>query len=187
MDAKRIKRATIVGHSLGSFVAQHVAVSSPDRVQRLVLLGSGTTLRNDAVAGLRNELNSFNGVVPYRFIKEFQDSTVFTPLPDEFMKKVISESEQLSLNTWRQLADGMLADNSTVALADLKMPVLVLWGEKDTYFPEVEQKKLVEKLDTKFAQGYPATGHAPHWEKPAEVVNDIMSFMSETGVSQERS
>ncbi|HSE24352.1 MAG TPA: alpha/beta fold hydrolase [Pyrinomonadaceae bacterium] len=123
MDARGIRRATIVGHSLGSFVAQHVAVLSPDRVQRLVLLGSGTTVKNDAIAGLRNELNSFNGVVPYRFIKEFQDSTVFTPLPEEFMKKVISESEQLSLNTWRQLADGMLADDSTVALADLKMPV----------------------------------------------------------------
>jgi len=137
--------------------------------------------------GLRNELNSFNGVVPYRFIKEFQDSTVFSPLPEEFMKQVISESEQLSLNTWRQLANGMLADDSTVALADIKMPVLVLWGEMDTHFPEVEQKKLVKELDTKFAESYPGAGHAPHWEKPAEVVNDIMSFMNETRVSRERS
>jgi pimeloyl-ACP methyl ester carboxylesterase/tetratricopeptide (TPR) repeat protein len=187
MDAKGIRRANIVGHSLGSFVAQHVAAMSPDRVQRLVLLGSGTTVRNEAIVSLRNELNGFSGVVPYRFIKEFQDSTVFTPLPEEFMKTVISESEQLSLNTWRQLADGMLANDSNVVLADLKMPVMVLWGEKDTYFPEVEQKKLVKELDTKFAQGYPATGHAPHWEKPAEVVNDIISFMSETGHSLERS
>ena len=187
MDAKGIQRATVVGHSMGSFVAQHVAALSPERVQRLVLLGSGTTLRNEAIAGLRGELNGFNGVVPYRFIKEFQDSTVFNPLPEEFMKKVNSESEQLSLNTWRQLLEGMLADDSTVALADLKMPVLVLWGEKDTFFPESDQKKLVETLDTKFARSYPATGHALHWEKPAEVVKDITSFMNETGVSTTRS
>ncbi|HSE24351.1 MAG TPA: hypothetical protein VLB68_21970 [Pyrinomonadaceae bacterium] len=45
----------------------------------------------------------------------------------------------------------------------------------------------MKELDTKFAQGYPATGHAPHWEKPAEVINDIISFMNETGVSQDRS
>ena len=123
---------------------------------------------------------SFNGAVPYRFIKDFQDSTVFTPLPEDFMKKVICESEQLSLNTWRQLVESFLADDSPVALADLKMPVLVLWGEKDTFFPEVEQKKLVQVLETRFAQGYPATGHAPHWEKPAHVVSDITSFMNET-------
>jgi pimeloyl-ACP methyl ester carboxylesterase len=119
--------------------------------------------------------------------KSFKTALFFNPLPEEFMKKVNSESEQLSLNTWRQLLEGMLADDSTVALADLKMPVLVLWGEKDTFFPESDQKKLVETLDTKFARSYPATGHALHWEKPAEVVKDITSFMNETGVSTTRS
>ena len=38
MDAKGIQRATVIGHSMGSFVAQHVAATAPARVQRLVLL-----------------------------------------------------------------------------------------------------------------------------------------------------
>ena len=81
----------------------------------------------------------------------------------------------------------MLADNAIVELNNLKMPVLVLWGEKDAIFPEVEQKKLVAVLDTKFAQSYRDTGHAPHWEKPAEVVKDITSFINETGTATARS
>ncbi|MBA3357249.1 MAG: alpha/beta fold hydrolase [Pyrinomonadaceae bacterium] len=42
MDAKSLKQATIVGHSMGSFIAQHVAVRAPERVNRLVLVASAT-------------------------------------------------------------------------------------------------------------------------------------------------
>ena len=49
MDAKGITRATLVGHSMGSLVAQGVALAAPERVERLVLIGSATTVRNEAV------------------------------------------------------------------------------------------------------------------------------------------
>ena len=187
MDAKGIKSATIVGHSMGSFVAQHVASMAPDRVQRLVLMGSSTTLRNESVKSLRRDLNSFKESVPYSFIKDFQDSTIFTPLPEAFMQQVMSESGKLSLSTWRQLLEGMLADDAVVELTKLKMPVLVLWGDKDAIFPEAGQKLLVTALDTKFAQGYRDTGHAPHWERPASVVKDLTAFIDETGPATARS
>ena len=45
MDALHLERATIVGHSMGSFVAQQVAVSAPRRVERLVLVGSAPAFR----------------------------------------------------------------------------------------------------------------------------------------------
>src|SRR5687768_10930221 len=35
MKAKGLKKATIVGHSMGSFIAQHVATMAPDRVEKL--------------------------------------------------------------------------------------------------------------------------------------------------------
>src|SRR5215510_5033689 len=38
MDAKGIQRATLVGHSMGSLVAQGVAIAAPERVERLVLI-----------------------------------------------------------------------------------------------------------------------------------------------------
>src|SRR5687768_13080157 len=46
MDAKGIARATIIGHSMGGFVAQHVALAAPRRVSQLVLIGTATTPRN---------------------------------------------------------------------------------------------------------------------------------------------
>lgn len=45
MDALHLERATIVGHSMGSVVAQQIAVAAPGRVERLVLVGSGPSPR----------------------------------------------------------------------------------------------------------------------------------------------
>ena len=47
MDALGIRRATLVGHSMGSFVAQQAALAVPERVAGLVLIGSATAVRNE--------------------------------------------------------------------------------------------------------------------------------------------
>jgi pimeloyl-ACP methyl ester carboxylesterase len=41
MDAKRVAKATLVGHALGAGVARNVALNHPQRVVRLILSGTG--------------------------------------------------------------------------------------------------------------------------------------------------
>jgi non-heme chloroperoxidase len=45
LDAVGLRRASLVGHSLGSFIARRVAETRPERVARLALLGSAVTGR----------------------------------------------------------------------------------------------------------------------------------------------
>lgn len=45
MDALHLERATVVGHSMGSFIAQQIAVAASGRVERLVLVGSAPAFR----------------------------------------------------------------------------------------------------------------------------------------------
>ena len=45
LDALEIKRATLVGHSFGSFVARQAAIAQPQRVAALVLIGTGSRRR----------------------------------------------------------------------------------------------------------------------------------------------
>src|SRR5215212_7125868 len=47
LDAVGVARATLVGHSMGSFIARRVAETHPERVARLVLIGSAVTPVND--------------------------------------------------------------------------------------------------------------------------------------------
>jgi pimeloyl-ACP methyl ester carboxylesterase len=57
MDAGNIESAHIVGHSLGSLVGQELALSDPDRVESLVLIGTTVSGAGNAVLRfLRDEL-----------------------------------------------------------------------------------------------------------------------------------
>ena len=69
---------------LDAFVAQHVAVAAPERVKRLVLSGSATTVRNSVVSDLQREVNALKDPIPEKFVRDFQVGMAFQPLTDEF-------------------------------------------------------------------------------------------------------
>ncbi len=49
MNQKGLSRATFVGHSMGSFVAQEIGLSYPNRVDRLVLIGTSANIVGNVV------------------------------------------------------------------------------------------------------------------------------------------
>ena len=97
MDEMKIERATIVGHSMGSLVAQQLGVIAPGRIDRLVLVGSGTDFAqmND-VKAFSDAVHSLTDPVPLEFIREFQESTIHHPVPKAFLDSVVGESTRLS-------------------------------------------------------------------------------------------
>ena len=109
MDAMGIYQATIVGHSMGSFVAQHVAVAAPERVKRLVLSGSATTVRNSVVSDLQREVNALKDPIPEKFVRDFQVGMAFQPLTDEFVNTVVKESLTIPARVWREVMAEMLS------------------------------------------------------------------------------
>jgi non-heme chloroperoxidase len=179
MDAQKIARATIVGHSMGSFVAQQVALAAPQRVSRLVLIGSATTPNEfggmqefyDAAAALPEP-------VPEAFARDFQVSTIYRPVGDAFLERAIDESLKLPSRVWRELVKGMSATEAAVALGRLRIPTLVLAGEKDTFAVPALQPPLVAMLKSAKLKIYQETGHAVHWERPAEFARDVDLFMN---------
>ena len=62
LDALGVPRATIVGHSMGSFVAQRLAVDAPGRVSRLVLVGSGATARTAPVLDFNQSVSRLTSI-----------------------------------------------------------------------------------------------------------------------------
>lgn len=59
MDALKLKKAVICGHSMGGAIAQTMAVSYPDRVQGLILVCTGAKLgvHPDLLNGMLTELS----------------------------------------------------------------------------------------------------------------------------------
>ena len=180
MDAMNLKQATIVGHSMGSFVAQHVASEAPERVNKLVLVASATSVRNNTVRELQREIDALNDTapVPETFARDFQVSTVFQPLAPEFLQGVVKESVKLPVRVWREVMAEMLAPEADVQLKKIKTPTLILWGDKETIFPRSEQDLLISELRNAVLKVYPETGHALHWERPERFAKDLQEFIN---------
>jgi non-heme chloroperoxidase len=186
MDAVGIGKATLVGHSGGSFMAQRVALSYPHRVGRFVLIGSATTLlNNEGVGDLGKEMLALEDPVPPEFVREFQESTIYYPVPEEFLETVVSESLKLPARVWRDYIEGVVLTVDHAARLDgIDVPTLILWGEQDALFPREEQERLAAAIPGATLKMYPETGHAVHWERPEWVVRDLEAFIKNTRPAQ---
>jgi non-heme chloroperoxidase len=182
VDALGIGKATLVGHSGGSFMAQRVALSYPDRVSRCVLIGSATTLlNNEGIGELGKEVLALEDPVPPEFVREFQESTIYYPVPEEFLETVVSESLKLPARVWRDYWEGVVLTVDYAARLDgIDVPTLILWGEQDALFPREEQERLAAAIPGATLKLYPETGHAVHWERPEWVVRDLEAFIKNT-------
>ncbi len=177
MDALGIERATLVGHSMGTFVAQRAAIAAPGRVAGLVLIGSATTALNAVLIELRDSLATLPDAVPATFALEFQSGTTHQPTPDDFMARAVAESLKAPARVWRDALSGLLEEERFGGLGERRTPALLIWGECDGIFPRAEQEALVKLLPVATLRVYRQTGHAPHWERPVQVARDLERFL----------
>jgi non-heme chloroperoxidase len=109
LDAVSIERAAIVGHSFGSFVTRRVALAHPERVARMVLIGTGVCGATPATREVQAAMLALEDPEPVEFAREFQASTAYAPLPDSFFERIVAESLKLPASLWRQVLDGVIA------------------------------------------------------------------------------
>ncbi len=172
------KPAYIVGHSMGSVVAQRVSSLRPDLVSKLVLIGAAPTAAKHAgLSELGVELAQFQDCIPREFIEAFQRSTVYAPVSESVILGYIEESLKVALSAWRGALSG-LVDEPADAVQPVEVPTLVLWGENDGLFGADDQEKLTNVIADYRLIKYPDAGHAPHWEFPERVAADIDAFLS---------
>jgi non-heme chloroperoxidase len=177
LDAVGVARATLVGHSLGSVIARRVAETHPQRVARLVLIGAVGTPVNAAVRQLLEVVRALPDPVPTDFVRDFQVSTAHQPLPEPFLAQVVAESLKLPARVWRAALQALVDTDDSAELARLRLPTLVLWGDRDAYFPRQEQDRLAAAIPGARLTVYTETGHSPHWERPERVARDLEAFL----------
>lgn len=177
LDAVSIERATLVGHSFGSFVARQVAITNPDRVARLILIGTGVSasipVTREAQAGLRD----LPDPVPVAFARDFQAGTAYAPLPEPFFERCVTESLKLPARLWREILDRLIEYDDSDELARIGARTLLIWGEHDALFPREDQDRIAAAIEKATLRVYEETGHCPNWERPEQVAADIEEFL----------
>lgn len=179
LDAKRVSRAVLVGHSMGSFIAQQVALDFPHRVKGLVLVGSAPTVAGNEVAlGLKEVVDTLTDPVDPAFIHEFQASTFYAPIPAAYLDTLVAESSKLPARVWQDALDGLIAEDHASRLGRIRVPTLIIGGDHDGFFSVDEQRALARAIPGSKYLLYPETGHAPHAERPQRFVNDVHHFLN---------
>ena len=173
MENKNITTAHLVGHALGSLVAQEIATTAPGSVSSLVLISaSANTTANPVLANLVLA-DAINGMwkTALEAKAEFgdwpADAYLLTPLNadanagewvamnwivdptanTEFLAKIVPETAEIQLGTWLGVVTMLLETNNSARLGTLAVDSLILWGTQDTLFPDADQVTLRTALD----------------------------------------
>lgn len=177
LDALDVESAVVLGHSMGSLVAQRFAVLAPERMEALVLVGSAPSIHG--LAGLeefREAVETLAEPVQEDFVRVFQESTIIRPVPPEFMDGVVAESLRLPARVWRELLTGMI-EAPVLAPGEIRARTLILWGDEDGVFGRDQQERLLDLIPGARLSVYGGVGHAPHWEDPRRFATELAAFL----------
>jgi pimeloyl-ACP methyl ester carboxylesterase len=188
LDALRIEKADVVGHSLGSIITQTFAEYWPERTRRVVLISSsGGPLASCAPpAGkpavkpmdYRGEIQKLTEPIDpdSKFMVEWWSSP--TPVDEEFLRRQRVDAAAIPLRVWLAVLDQGLAGPALQAtLPRLKAPTLLIWGGKDQIFGAQDRCSLRTALPSAQVKLYPKLGHNPFWEDPEAIAAAINPFL----------
>ena len=179
MDHEAVATTTIVGHSMGTVVAQRLALDHAARVRGLVLIGAFAHLDpalGDEVWGVLEQLAE---PVDPTFVEEFQAGTLAQPVSAERFAEIVAESLRAPLAVWRATFGELRGLDHGPELGRITAPTLLLWGDQDALIPRSQQELLVASLPAARLVVYPGAGHSPNWEEPARVAGDVAAFVAD--------
>ncbi|MFE0678237.1 alpha/beta fold hydrolase [Streptomyces sp. NPDC058867] len=188
MDRLGLARAHFVGNSYGGACALRLALDTPERVDRMVLMGPGGigTTRALPTPGLNSLLNYYTGGGPSRpklekFIREhlvFNAAQVPDSVIEERYRASVDPEVVANPPLRRPSGPGALRTlwrmdfTRDSRLKRLAVPTLVLWGAADRVNRPSGGRMLAERLPDCDLYEVANTGHWVQWER-AELFNSL--------------
>ncbi len=181
MDALHLEAAVIAGGSSGGFVARRFAIDHPERTLGLVLMGSPLTLQDKpgVLEVWDSTISKLTDPVDPDFVREFQQSTLVQPVPQEFLDTLVQENLKVPARVWRATFEGLLEDDSFGELDKIKAPTLIVWGDQDAVVPRSDQEALAATIVGSRLVVYPGAGHGFYWEEPDRFASALVAFIED--------
>ncbi len=170
-----LEPATLVGHSLGGWIAAACALEFPQQIEKLVLVDAA------GVWGNMTELPIDLHVSTLAHMREifqflFYDKRLATEsLIELAYSEHLERNDGFSIHSILQnTSDGR--ERLDDKISALTVPTLVLWGEDDVMIPLTIGRRIHELVPGSKLAIIPQCGHLPNLEQPAELVRHILEF-----------
>jgi 2-hydroxy-6-oxonona-2,4-dienedioate hydrolase len=175
MKSQNIGKATLVGNSLGGWIALDFAAQYPRMIDRLVLVDSaGMPWTQQAP---RIDLNPASLAATRALLESlFYDKKMVT---DDFVVQVFTDHMHNNdgYTIQRTLAGFSTPQFEDAKLASIHAPTLVLWGRQDELIPIASGEKLHDGIAGAKLVVFERCGHVPEIEKPAEFSQSLLEFL----------
>ena len=171
LDELDVAGATVVGNSIGGWIAAEMALLDTQRIDSFVLVDAvGIEVRGHPIA-------DFFSLTP-RQVAEFSyhDPDRFgidpTKLPPEAQRHMAGNRAALAVYGGTSMNDPRLAER----LTSVTRPTLVVWGDSDRIVDPEYGRAYAEAIPGAQYRLLPETGHLPQIETPGQLLDAIWSF-----------
>ncbi len=189
MDSLKIKKANILGWSLGSFVGEIVAESYPQRVNKLILVSTalggdqgieGSTQIANAIQ--QNLGGSWEHVyVPFLFTTEESKNNYLMRirLSQFFGESPAGPDEVIDAKFAIELALSNKTDENkrNLYLSSITSSTLIISGKEDKLVPPANSERTAGYISNSKVVIIPQAGHAVLFEKASDVARLIDEFL----------
>jgi len=178
IKVKELKSVYVVGHSMGGMVAQQFVLDHPQLTKGMVLIDSDANFNdNPGMPGFFQQALKLDGPIDKKFMDEFQRSTLAKPIDPDYYNLLVSEGMKVPAGVFKSSFAGMMQADFRDELKNIKVPALIFWGNKDNICSIKDEEQLLRDIPHAKFMIYENTGHALHWEEPAQFSNDLTSFI----------
>ena len=159
LDRHGLERVHLVGHSMGGYIASHLAATRPERVGRLALIDSvGIPLNLNVAQMLRRVLQGLPHSAP-----------LFVPI-------VVADGLRAGLPYLLRLTNEIVQVDTRVLLPQIEAPTLLLWGTRDTVVPPALGLEMSELIPDSRFYFIPRAGHNAMADRPELVNRYLVDF-----------
>jgi pimeloyl-ACP methyl ester carboxylesterase len=196
-EALGLGTVTVVGNSMGGFVAAEVALRHPQRAERVVLVDAagisshfgeqrGSGVRKLLVRGAIGGLTPRDPQLAMRLMRRpgmvHAAMSAVARHPTRLSKELIAEQlPSLGAPGFRAAMDAVFGVGLTDRLGDLAQPALIVQGDCDVLVPLGDAHEFAARLPDATLLILEDTGHVPMLERPDAFNRALLDFIAGRG------
>ncbi len=178
LEAFGARQAHVLGSSSGGYVAQQLAVSHPDLVASLTLVGAPLTLHGRPPFAA--EVERLTDPISENWVREsLAWYRMLHAVPTSYIEDRVQDGLAMPASVWKASMRGFCEAVPPTETGEISVPTLMLWGAHDHLVPRQHQETLVGRIKDARVQIYEGTGHLVLWECPERVAEDVTRFLGE--------